>query len=66
MVDLEIGAAGLWFGAGPHHCPGRALAEAVAAAVVGAIDAFGATVAPDSAELDADGRPLAVWLDLRQ
>lgn len=34
IVTIEIGAVGLEFGAGPHACPGRELAEALAAAVV--------------------------------
>jgi cytochrome P450 len=63
-IDLEIGATGLWFGAGVHACPGRALAETIANAIVDAIDASGATLDIDSIELDVDRRPAAVWLDL--
>lgn len=37
-VVLEIGSAGLPFGAGPHECPGRLLAEAI---VRGASSALG-------------------------
>ena len=36
-VVLEIGAAGLPYGAGPHRCPGTELAEQIATGVVGAI-----------------------------
>ncbi len=32
-VMIEIGAVGLEFGHGPHHCPGRDLAELIATAV---------------------------------
>ena len=63
-VDVEIGAAGIWFGAGPHACPGRALAETIAEATIGAIVASGATVDAGRTELDIDGRPVAVWLCL--
>jgi hypothetical protein len=61
-VDVEIGAAGIWFGAGPHACPGRALAETIAEATIDAIVASGATVDAGRTELDIDGRPVAVWL----
>ena len=63
-VDLELGAAGLWFGAGPHACPGRQLAETIADAIVGAIDAAKTTLDTDAIEIDADDRPAAVWLHL--
>ncbi len=42
---LEIGAAGLSFGAGPHVCPGRELAEAIVRGIVAALDA--AAVPPE-------------------
>lgn len=63
-IHLEIGTAGLWFGAGPHACPGQILAETIANATVSSIVAFGAAVEADAIELDADHRPVAVWLDL--
>jgi len=63
-VDVEIGAAGLWFGAGRHECPGRALAERIAVEIVHAVEASGARVELAALDLDADARPLAVWLDL--
>ncbi|MDW3215825.1 MAG: hypothetical protein R8G01_17645 [Ilumatobacteraceae bacterium] len=37
-VVLEIGPAGLPFGAGPHACPGRELAEAIVRGIVAAHD----------------------------
>jgi len=40
VLELAIGEAGLEFGAGPHACPGRQLAEAIAAEVVAAIEAL--------------------------
>ena len=36
---LEIGAAGLPFGAGAHVCPGRELAEAIVRGIIAALDA---------------------------
>lgn len=56
-VILEIGAAGLPFGAGPHRCPGERLAEALADAVLGAISSAGYVPDLDAAEYDSDGRP---------
>jgi cytochrome P450 len=35
-VVLDLAAADLEFGAGPHRCPGRAVAEAIAAGIVSA------------------------------
>ncbi len=37
VVELAIGTAGLEYGAGRHACPGRELAEAIAAAVIDTI-----------------------------
>jgi cytochrome P450 len=55
VVDLE--SSGLEFGAGPHRCPGRAVAEAIAAAVVDTLSAEGYRLMTDRAELEPDGRP---------
>ncbi len=35
-VVLDLAAADLEFGAGAHRCPGRAVAEAIAAGIVSA------------------------------
>ena len=56
-VVLEIGSAGLWFGAGPHQCPGERLAESIVAGVVAAISGAGYEVLRDEATFDDDGRP---------
>jgi cytochrome P450 len=61
-VTLEIGAAGLPFGSGPHRCPGEQLAEAIVAAVLAAIESAGYRPDPRSLALDADGRPTALTL----
>jgi hypothetical protein len=62
QVTLEIGAAGLPFGSGPHRCPGEQLAEAIVAAVLAAIDSAGYRPDPSSLAVDADGRPTALTL----
>ena len=54
---LEIGAAGLPYGAGPHRCPGIELAEQITAGVVDAIDAAGYRIDLAAVTVDADGRP---------
>jgi cytochrome P450 len=57
---LEIGQAELPFGAGPHQCPGQALAEAIVAGILAAIDATPYRVDPSGIVTDADGRPTAL------
>jgi cytochrome P450 len=61
-LTLEIGAAALRFGSGPHHCPGEQLAEAITSAVLAAIESAGYCPDPDSIEVDPDGRPTALTL----
>jgi cytochrome P450 len=61
-VTVELAAAGLPYGAGPHVCPGRALAESIAAAVIAAIYDAGYDVDPDRVAVDGDGRPTSLWL----
>lgn len=56
-VTVEIGAAGLPFGAGPHRCPGEQLAAAIAAAVVDAVAAAGYVPDLDRVAYDGDDRP---------
>ena len=56
-VVLEIASVGLPYGAGPHQCPGRRLAELIVAAVVAAIRDAGYTVVASESTLDDDGRP---------
>jgi hypothetical protein len=56
-LTLEIGSAGLPFGAGRHQCPGQRLAEAIVGGIVGAIDESGFVVDLDSVATDDDGRP---------
>jgi cytochrome P450 len=40
VVPVDLAASGLPFGAGPHECPGRAHAEAIAAGVVDALRGY--------------------------
>lgn len=63
-VTLEIGAAGLPFGAGPHQCPGQALAERIVAAVTSTIHDAGYRVDATNATFDADGRPISLPMRL--
>lgn len=62
VVEIELGAAGLCFGAGPHACPGRALAEAIAASITTAMATSGCKVDLGRTVIDPDGRPAALWL----
>lgn len=63
---VEIGSVGLEFGAGPHACPGRQLAETIVEAIVGELDAAGYLAAEGSVALDPDGRPVAMTLEVHQ
>lgn len=65
VIELELGTAGLWFGAGPHACPGRELAETIADAIVAAVDAHGVVLDEAAIELDRDQRPIAAWIVAR-
>ncbi|MCP2636541.1 hypothetical protein K0817_008155 [Microbacterium sp. HD4P20] len=56
-VTLEIGAAGLPFGAGSHRCPGEQLAQALAKSVVETISSAGYAPHLARTEYDSDGRP---------
>jgi len=56
-VLVEIGQAGLPFGFGPHQCPGQALAEAIVAGILAAIDTSQYEVDAAGIVTDSDGRP---------
>lgn len=56
-TEIDIELATRPFGAGPHQCPGREVAERIAAAVVASITDAGYVVDVPSVELDADRRP---------
>lgn len=61
-IEVHLGRAGMEFGAGPHACPGEAIACRVADAVVAAIGAAGYRADPGRVHRDADGRPTAMPL----
>lgn len=54
---VELGEVGLEFGAGPHQCPGRAIAEAIVATMCDEVTAAGYEVDLGTVTTDADGRP---------
>jgi cytochrome P450 len=59
---LELGRADAEFGVGPHACPGRALAERLAEAVIGEIESSGVGIDLDDLVVDDDGRPVTLPL----
>lgn len=56
-VALDLAGADLEFGAGPHHCPGRRVAEAIVAGVRAAVRRAGYVVTHDGVVVDEHGRP---------
>jgi cytochrome P450 len=58
MVVLDLATAGLEFGAGPHQCPGRSVAEAI----VAAIDAARCVLHDISSSVTDDGRPTSILM----
>lgn len=61
VMALEIGPAGLEFGAGPHACAGRQLAEAITTAIADAIERTH-HVDVAAVTVDPDGRPTTLPL----
>jgi cytochrome P450 len=61
-LTVDLAAAGLPEGAGPHACPGATIAARIAAAVIAAIDAAGWTIDRSQVVLDDDGRPASLRL----
>jgi cytochrome P450 len=58
VVIVEIGSAGLPFGAGAHRCPGESVARCVVAGMLDAVHAWGYEVDARSVVTDVDGRPV--------
>jgi len=58
-TDLTLGleSAGLEFGAGPHECPGRRLAEAIVAGVLSGLATNNYELLTNEVEVGDDGRP---------
>jgi cytochrome P450 len=64
MVVLDLGAVGLEFGAGPHQCPGRTVAEAIVEGIIAAIDSAGLVVHDISYSTDQT-RPTSIVIGPR-
>lgn len=62
-VVLDLAAADLEFGAGPHECPGRGAAEAILAGVQAAVRRAGYVVRLDDVVVDDVGRPTVVPME---
>ena len=64
-VVLDLAAAGMEFGAGPHQCPGRLVAEAIVDGIIVAVDAAGFLVRDVSSSVDDNGRPTSIMMGPR-
>jgi cytochrome P450 len=65
MVVLDLAAAGLEFGAGPHQCPGRLIAEAIVDGIILALDTARLDVHDVSSTVDDSGRPTSIMMGER-
>ncbi len=65
MVVLDLAATALEFGAGPHECPGRLVAEAILDGIILAIDGAGFVVRDVSSIVDDNGRPTSIMIGPR-
>jgi cytochrome P450 len=61
-VILDLDAAGLEFGAGPHQCPGRLLAESICRGITDAVDSSGYELDYSNAIFDHERVPTSLRL----
>ena len=64
--EVVIDLAGMRYGAGPHRCPGEAMAVAIASAVTGALQRCGYQCDPAAVEVDAAGAATRLVMEVAQ
>jgi cytochrome P450 len=62
IVTLDLASAGFEFGAGPHHCPGRVLAESICCGITDAVTSSGYELDFASAMFNDDEAPISLVL----
>ena len=62
IVRLDLAAAGFEFGAGPHHCPGRVLAESICRGITDAVTSSGCELDFANAMFNDDEVPISLLL----
>jgi hypothetical protein len=62
IVTLDLAAAGFEFGAGPHHCPGRVLAESICRGITDAVTSSGYELDFANAMFNDDEVPIRLVL----
>lgn len=62
-VELDLESSGYEFGVGPHHCPGRVLAQEIVAGIKAALDSAGYRVIEALVERHPDGRARSIPME---